>query len=59
MKIVLAVSLLVAGCLATGNIPGSGGYGNSGVSQFSESELAMAVDFTDSKYNQHAAWHPR
>ena len=51
MKIVLAVSLLVAGCLATGNIPGSGGYGNSGVGQFSESELAMAVEFTDSKYN--------
>ena len=59
MKIVLAVSLLVAGCLANTIAPGSGGYGNNGVGQFAESDLAMAAEFTESKYNQHAAWHPR
>lgn len=48
MKIVLAVSLLVASSLAMS----SGGYGK-GSAFFSDSELAAAEEFAHRKYNPH------
>ena len=55
MKIVLVVSLLVAGSLAS-TLPESSGYGERGygnVGYFYESDLTAATEFTISKYNSY------